>query len=206
MAKLERLFVTKIYRAMLPPARAKSLNADLKRTCLSFAAEDRAGQKWSRQHNYPGYTSYASLNDLTLRATAFDDLRLATDRHVRKYARMLDFNLAGKRLELDSMWINILDPGGVHSGHIHPHCVISGTYYVAVPKRASALRFEDPRLGLMMASPAVRERAARENQRFAELEPAEGVVLLWESWLRHEVLSNTAKQKRISISFNYGWC
>jgi uncharacterized protein (TIGR02466 family) len=205
MAKLERVFVTKIYRAALTGAKSKALNADLKQTCHAIAEEDHVGRKWSREHAYPGYTSYASLNDLTRRATVFDDLRRQLDRHVRAFSRSLDFELAGKRLELDSMWINILDEGGVHSGHIHPHSVISGTYYVAVPKRASALKFEDPRLGLMMASPTVRERAALENQRFVEIAPAEGTVLLWESWLRHEVPRNPAKQKRISISFNYAW-
>jgi uncharacterized protein (TIGR02466 family) len=28
---------------------------------------------------------------------------------------------------------------------------------------------------------------------------------MWESWLRHEVPANAAKQERISISFNYAW-
>jgi uncharacterized protein (TIGR02466 family) len=205
MAKLDRVFVTKIYRAALTGARNKALNADLKRTCLFTAEEDRVGQKWSRQHGYPGYTSYASLNDLTRRATVFDDLRRELDRHVRAFARSLDLDLGDKRLELDSLWINVLEPGGVHSGHIHPYSVVSGTYYVAVPKNTSAIRFEDPRLGLMMASPTIREDAARENQRFVEIAPSEGTVLLWESWLRHEVPRNTAKQKRISISFNYAW-
>jgi uncharacterized protein (TIGR02466 family) len=203
MAKLERLFVTKIYRAALPSSQSASLNADLKRTCLAIAEEDHVGQKWSRKHNYPGYTSYSSLSDLTRRATVFDELRRALDRHVRSFSRTLDFDLAGKRLDLDSMWINILGEGGVHSGHIHPQSVISGTYYVSVPKRASALKFEDPRLGLMMASPTLRERASRENQHFVEIAPTEGTVLLWESWLRHEVPRNKAKQPRISISFNY---
>jgi uncharacterized protein (TIGR02466 family) len=29
------------------------------------------------------------------------------------------------------------------------------------------------------------------------------MVLLWESWLRHEVMASAAKGERISISFNY---
>jgi uncharacterized protein (TIGR02466 family) len=34
--------------------------------------------------------------------------------------------------------------------------------------------------------------------------PAFGEVLLWESWLGHEVPVNMAKEKRISVSFDYG--
>ena len=33
--------------------------------------------------------------------------------------------------------------------------------------------------------------------------PKAGDVLLWESWLRHEVTVNRASTSRISVSFNY---
>ena len=35
--------------------------------------------------------------------------------------------------------------------------------------------------------------------------PEPGTVLLWESWLRHEVMPSSGKKDRISISFNYRW-
>jgi uncharacterized protein (TIGR02466 family) len=74
-----------------------------------------------------------------------------------------------------------------------------------VPEGASAIKFEDPRLGLMMAAPPRKARAARENRPFLTLEPKPGMVALWESWLRHEVPMNRSGEDRISISFNYGW-
>ncbi len=42
-------------------------------------------------------------------------------------------------------------------------------------------------------------------QSFVTVEPAPGTVLLWESWLRHEVPAGGAKGKRVSVSFNYRW-
>jgi uncharacterized protein (TIGR02466 family) len=99
--------------------------------------------------------------------------------------------------------VNVLEPGGHHGAHIHPHSAISGTYYVSVPKAASAIRFEDPRLGFMMAAPVRRPEARRENKTFVDVAPKQGSVLLWESWLRHEVPVNRAKTARISVSFNY---
>ncbi|MGN6149344.1 MAG: TIGR02466 family protein, partial [Rhizomicrobium sp.] len=92
---------------------------------------------------------------------------------------------------------------GLHTAHIHPHSVVSGTYYVEVPKGAADIRFEDPRLAMMMAAPPRKARARRENQTFAQVSPKPGTLLLWESFLRHEVMPNTAPGKRISISFNY---
>lgn len=194
---IEKLFVTRLYRAEI----GARLNRELEKTCLSIASEDRAGQRWAKQHNYRGYTSYASLDDLPLRAPVFAELVKHLDTHVRSFARALDF--AQTKLKLDSLWINVIDQGAVHTAHIHPHSVISGTYYVTLPKGAAAIRFEDPRLGLMMAAPQKRERAARENQQFVSVAPKPGTVLLWESWLKHEVPLNTARGKRISVSFNY---
>lgn len=205
MARIENLFVTKLYRAPLGAPKLARFNTDLARTCRAIADEDRAGQRWSHEHDYTGYTSYASLNDLPMRASIFGELERHLSRHVRRFSKDLDFDLAGTHLALDSLWINILGQGGVHSGHIHPHSVISGTYYVSVPKGSSALKLEDPRLGLMMSAPPRKSAARRENMSFATIAPTAGTVVLWESWLRHEVPRNAAKQDRISISFNYAW-
>lgn len=203
MASIERLFATKVYRAALAGAAARRLNADLAAACRLIAREDQAGRAWSRAHGYRGYTSYASLNDLPNRAPAFSDLIRHLDAHIAKFAEALDFDLGKRRLELDSIWLNVMQSGAVHTAHIHPKSVISGTYYVAVPKGAGALKLEDPRLGLMMAAPPRKARAARDNQTFVTLDPKPGTLLLWESWLRHEVPVNRATGERISISFNY---
>ena len=109
----------------------------------------------------------------------------------------------GKKLRLDSLWINILRPGAAHSGHIHPHSVISGTVYVKTPPGASTLKLEDPRLPLMMAAPSRTAEAPEAEQPFVSLAPSPGTVLLWESFIRHEVPANAAISDRISLSFNY---
>ena len=119
------------------------------------------------------------------------------------FARELEFDLGGKKLGLDSLWVNVMNRGAIHAPHIHPHSVISGTYYVAVPPRSGAIRFEDPRLPLMMAAPPRKQKARLENRLFVDVEPKPGMLLLWESWLRHGVETNRAPSRRISVSFNY---
>ena len=204
MAPLDTLFVTRVLRAELGRSVASLLDA-LKATCLTIAEEDRAGQAWSRQHSYRGYTSYASLDDLVQRASVFDDLVRLIDPRVGRFARSVDLDLGGRRLVLDSFWINVLEPGGHHAAHIHPHSVVSGTFYVDVPKGASAIRFEDPRHAMMMAAPPRKASARMANRPFVSVEPKPGTLLLWESWLRHEVPVNNARRARISLSFNYRW-
>jgi uncharacterized protein (TIGR02466 family) len=201
---LSRYFATDILQTSLAADRdARDLNADIEKTAKMLAKEDKAGRAWCREHGYDGYTSYASLDDLVTRATCFDQLARKLKGHADTFADALQMDLRGKRLKLDNIWVNILEPGGSHSGHIHPHCVLSGTYYVRVPDGASSIRFEDPRLPLMMAAPAPRDDADPNHQRFISVAPKAGDLLLWESWLRHEVPPNRATTPRISVSFNY---
>jgi uncharacterized protein (TIGR02466 family) len=198
---VERLFATCLYRAddAVPP----TLLADLDSACRQIAQDDAAGRRWSLRHGYAGYTSYASLDDLAWRDPAFKALTRILDGHAKAFARDLAFDLKGRKLALDSLWINVLEPGGLHSGHIHPHSVLSGTIYVAIPEGASAIRFEDPRLPAMMAAPPRKPAPPRDLQPFVAVAPTPGTVLMWESWLRHEVVLNRATAARISISFNY---
>jgi uncharacterized protein (TIGR02466 family) len=204
MASVESLFITKVYRAELGGVRGRRLVSELEAACRSIAADDRAGQAWCRQHDYPGYTSYSSLDDLPKRFPEFADLVAELDPHVADFARELDLDLRGRALALDSLWVNVLAEGGFHAAHIHPHSVVSGTFYVAVPKGAAALKLEDPRLAMMMATPPRKAKARLENRPFVSIEPKAGTLLLWESWLRHEVPLNSAGE-RISVSFNYQW-
>jgi len=203
---LRFLFATPVYEASLSTDRTfENFRAELEAACRMLADEDAAGQAWCRANGYGGYTSYASLDDLPTRASVFGELKTRLDRHAAAFGKDLDFDLGRRRLKLDSLWVNVLKPGAAHSGHIHPHSVLSGTVYVSTPKGASALKLEDPRLPLMMAAPPRRADAPEEARAFVYLTPEPGTVLMWESWLRHEVPANRARSERISISFNYGW-
>jgi uncharacterized protein (TIGR02466 family) len=186
------LFPTLLYDAEIADP---ALLDELAHSIRSLARDDAAGIGWSRDKGYRGYTSYASLNDLPRRDPAFADLAKLLVRHATKFAEAAAFDLKRKP-RLDSLWVNLLKSGGNHSGHIHPHAIISGTFYVEVPPASGAIRFEDPRLPLMMAAPP------REDS-FVTVSPRPGLLLLWESWLRHEVLAGAGKGERLSISFNF---
>jgi uncharacterized protein (TIGR02466 family) len=189
------LFPTLFYEASIDDA---DLLEEIDASCRGLAQQDRAGRAWSKEHGYRGYTSYASLADLPQRDPVFADLKRVLDRHVMAFARDLKFDLGGRKLKLDSLWVNVMKPGGTHSGHLHPHSVVSGTFYVAVPEGSGALKLEDPRLAMLMAAPT-------RPDTFVYAEPQVGSLFLWESWLRHEVMPSSAKAERISVSFNYRW-
>jgi uncharacterized protein (TIGR02466 family) len=187
---MKELFATQLYEARLD---VPDLLADLAHSIRTLAEDDEAGRRWSSEHRYPGYTSYASLNDLPKRDPTFAELAKLLTSHARTFARGLGWDV---RPKLDSLWVNLLKSSGHHSGHIHPHSTLSGTFYVEVPPGSGAIRFEDPRLPLMMAAPT-------RPDTYITVEPRAGLLLFWESWLRHEVLPGTGRRERLSISFNF---
>ncbi|MBA17210.1 MAG: hypothetical protein CMN73_12765 [Sphingomonas sp.] len=194
------LFATRFYEGALDDP---VLLDELEEACRDLSSDDRAGRAWSKDHGYRGYTSYASLADLPQRDPRFGDLVRHLNRHVARFAKECAFDLGGRRLKLDSLWVNVMKPGGTHSGHIHPHSVVSGTVYVMVPPGSGALKLEDPRLSMLMAAPVRTPDAPEELQPFVYAQPEAGAIFLWESWLRHEVMQSSAKSDRISVSFNY---
>ena len=204
MSKTKLLFSTPIYQAKLSEV-GKIDMLEIEKSCWSIAQDDEAGRKWCEENNYPGYTSYASLSDLTWRSPTFENLKKLLDMHVEQFSGELDFNLEGRDLKLEDIWINILAEGGNHSAHIHPNSVISGTIYISMPPETSAIKFEDPRHPMMMAAPSRLVTAKEYLKPFIYINPLAGEILLWESWLRHEVPTNMSLGERVSISFNYSW-
>ena len=196
---MKQLFATCLYESLLDD---EQLLGELAHSIRSLAEDDEAGKRWSRDKGYKGYTSYASLNDLPKRDPAFAELQRELVRHAAIFAQDLAFDL-GRKPKLDSLWVNLLKAGGHHSAHIHPHSILSGTLYVEVPTGSGNIRFEDPRLPMMMAAPVRRDDAPEELRPFVVAQPRPGLLLMWESWLRHEVLPGTAKADRLSISFNF---
>jgi uncharacterized protein (TIGR02466 family) len=198
-------FPTFIYSEPLKKAGLERFNADLSKECRSLRDFDKAGRDWSAK-NYPGgYTSYASLNELHRFSSTFTGLERTITRHVRAFATALDLNLRGREIRMTDCWVNIMPPSAAHSLHLHPLSFVSGTYYVATPRGCPGLKFEDPRLDRFMAAPPRLPDARKANQAHATYPAQAGRLILFESWLRHEVAQNRVEAERISISFNYNW-
>jgi uncharacterized protein (TIGR02466 family) len=200
---IQSYFPTLVYTARLTGAAA--LNRRLLRECRYLERDDDAGRRWSAK-NYPGgYTSYNSASRMHDLSPTFARLRQGLDRHVASFAKSLQFDLAGRELQMTDCWVNIMPRQVVHSLHLHPLATISGTYYVDTPRGSAGLKLEDPRLDRFMAAPPLKTKVRTDRQRWVEIPAQAGKLVLFESWLRHEVPPNPAAAPRISISFNYNW-
>jgi uncharacterized protein (TIGR02466 family) len=200
-----RLFPTLIYRAPLKAGSLARFNQTLLDEAQAMALDDHAGRRWSAKHYLGGYTSYGSLAQLHRLSSTFAALERAMTPHVKRFARELAYDMRGRALEMTDCWVNVMPARTVHSLHLHPLSFISGTYYVQTPPGSPALKFEDPRLSKMMAAPPRLAKAAKAMRSFVEFPAEAGTVILFESWLRHEVPPGDIDGERVSISVNYAW-
>jgi uncharacterized protein (TIGR02466 family) len=198
-------FPTRIYCAPLQASALTRFNTELAQECRQLRDFDAEGRAWSKK-NYPGgYTSYASMNTLHQFSSTFAELEKKIQRHVRAFAKALDMDLRNREIRMTDFWVNIMPETASHSMHLHPNSFISGTYYVATPAGCPGLKFEDPRLSSLMAAPPKLPNADASNRLYTTYPAEAGNVILFESWLRHEVAQNRCAEERISVSFNYSW-
>ena len=203
---VQALFPTHVYGAALQQRGGPAFNRALLAECRQLREDDAAGRRWSARNYAGGYTSYGSAHRLQQISPTFADLERKLARHVRAFAARLQWDLSSRTLAMTDCWVNIMPRHVVHGLHLHPLSSLSGTYYVQVPPGSPGLKFEDPRLDRFMAAPPRRADCAPQNRPWFTMAAAAGRVVLFESWLRHEVAANAVEAERISISFNYHWC
>jgi uncharacterized protein (TIGR02466 family) len=96
-------------------------------------------------------------------------------------------------------WVNLHDPGGFNTLHMHPNVLLSGSYYLAVPEGAGALIFRDPRPGVVLNPFPGRGVHCQPN---IEIRPQAGQLLVFPHWLEHRVEPNAGDTPRITVAMN----
>jgi len=202
---MHEFFSTRVYTSVLQKSGSRDLNRQLLKEGRQLKDDDAAGRRWSAKNYRGGYTSYGSSHQLHRMSPTFQDLERRLRRHVDAFALAVEWDLKGRELAMTDCWLNIMSRNAVHGLHLHPLSTLSGTYYVHVPAGSPGIKFEDPRLDRYMAAPPRSVRAGSKNRQWVTLPAMAGQVVLFESWLRHEVASHPTAADRVSVSFNYSW-
>jgi uncharacterized protein (TIGR02466 family) len=104
---------------------------------------------------------------------------------------------------IDNMWANVNGPGSYNLLHLHPASIFSGVYYVKGNEKSGSIRFRNPNLPLEFVIPP---RQIKEfngfNSSSWKIYPEPGKLVIFPSWLLHDVSPNQDSADRISISFN----
>lgn len=91
--------------------------------------------------------------------------------------------------------------GDIHPRHCHPNNILSGVFYLQVPKDSASLIFYDPKSVRDTILLPKREDTVVTSDSIT-FAPKEGLFLIWESWIHHQVEKNESSEGRITLVFN----
>ena len=109
------------------------------------------------------------------------------------------------KLTFNAMWININGKDAYNSFHIHPDCEISGVFWIKVPENSGNISFNSPNMHSgFVESSSYNEDLCKATNVYPNYTfySQEGVMILFPSYLYHQVMQNRSSQDRISVSFN----
>jgi len=108
-------------------------------------------------------------------------------------------------------WVNISKPGGYLAKHHHPDCNLAGVLWIKALQNSGNIVFHNPRT----FDPFLQSAKKREIDSYTDdfknkfniysdydFPPTEGRILIFPSYLEHQVRENKSNKDRISVSFN----
>lgn len=98
-------------------------------------------------------------------------------------------------------WANVNKKGDWNSTHNHPNSHWSGCYYVQAPNKSGVISFFDPRPHINMLDSGY-PMLDIFRQAPQDIEPEDGLTVIFPSWLQHQVTTHESDNERISIAFN----
>ena len=120
------------------------------------------------------------------------------EEYANDYCQLLDC----QKVKLSAMWLNINRKGNSNTGHDHPESVLSGAFYIKVPKDSGDLVFTND--FLLRFFPLKVNNYNPNNSQVWKVIPEESMLYLFPAWLKHEVTPNNSNKDRVSIGFNFG--
>lgn len=148
--------------------------------------------------NRGGWHSYDLDEKTPIVKEIYDEVLGRIDTQIKEYFSVSENTV----FCIENMWANINNFGDWNTIHFHKKSLISGVFYVKVPKgNCGEIQFLNPNRNL--------EYHTQENQNYNEnnsifwrVPPEENKIVFFPSWLEHFVTPNLTNEDRISFSFN----
>ena len=106
-----------------------------------------------------------------------------------------------EKVGVSEIWAIINKKGTFNSSHNHPGSYLSAAYYVKAPNNCGNIHFYDPNEIKKFNSPSTEKLTELSTSGFS-IKPEEGHLLIFPSYLYHDVGKSLSDEDRIVISFN----
>jgi len=115
--------------------------------------------------------------------------------HVSKYFDVWKFQ-EDINLKVDEIWINIASKDAYQEEHYH-NSFFSGVLYLETFSGSGSIHFMNP-----LSTEAMVMNLPKTFDFAHKIQPTNGMILIFPSWLTHRVMSNNSNNNRITIAFN----
>ena len=100
-----------------------------------------------------------------------------------------------------AMWAIINKKNSYNVKHNHQNCYLSSAYYIKKPENSGDITFYDPKESKTYRFPEV-EKHTNYSAESVTIKPEEGDLLIFPSYLYHDVGVNLSDEERVVVSFN----
>lgn len=105
------------------------------------------------------------------------------------------------QVEITGMWSVINEKNSFNLRHNHANSHFSAAYYVKTNQKDGKIKFFDPNEIKTMYHPKIKTQNEFSSS-IVKIQPEEGKLLLFPSYLHHSVEPNLSEDDRIVVSFN----
>ena len=180
-------------------ADAAALNELLLREVESIRAETPNGKPSAWASDL--YTTFLNRGDLHLTHPGFGRLGREIIRHTQEFADYLEVDGTQAKPVISECWLNVYGRKDTQEVHNHGGHHFSVVYYVKAPPGCGRINFYTPLIEDNFAQlPCV--RASWKTRGVANVQPQDGTIVMFRSWLRHAVSPGANEGERISVAFN----
>ena len=112
-----------------------------------------------------------------------------------------------QNFQITTSWVNKTSKSEYIDKHSHPNSIISGVYYVDTTRKCAPIIFSKPHMYPNITFQNIQLAYSGENKNqyntdYYGVNPIPGDLLMFPSWLEHEVLEQGSEHDRISLAFN----
>jgi uncharacterized protein (TIGR02466 family) len=189
---------------MFPTPVYASVEVDLRNKILPVA-EDYINHHGRPYRDQPNYISTYNVDSARIEQNSdarLDPLTNYIKSASKKYFE--DISIVPPDVSLYYLF-NKITLGGEHALHAHPQSILSGVFYLKIPENSPPIIFNDPRDHYKYIQYPIKFGNPRDMYKLLPeyvINPTEGMILLWPSWLEHQVPPSSCSEERIAIAFN----
>jgi uncharacterized protein (TIGR02466 family) len=154
----------------------------------------------SNQSQYlNGYTTYYSKEDI-LNSKDFINIKKVIETEAQEFMKELGI-CDNIDVKVETLFGNINGQYSAHSMHIHEMSHFSGSLYLDANIKDAKIGFLSPSyLSMMHFNPDMFDKKSFKTS--LKLTPRTGDILIFPSWLLHEVEPQQQKHERVCVAFN----